>query len=77
MRLPVSKGGIMHSELNICEEEGYRRGFDQGMYIVIKMLKEGKNLKQIEAMKEKIHRWRYNGKLGPKNDIRINPPVNF
>lgn len=68
---------MKHSELSIREECGYRRGFDQGIYIAIKMIKEGKTLEQIEVTKEKVHRWRYNGELGPKNDIRIDPPVKF
>ena len=59
------------------EEHGYRRGFDHGMYAVIRMLKEGKTLEQIERTKEKVRRWRYNGKLGPRDDIRIEPPVKF
>lgn len=73
----IRQGYFMkYSETDIREEHGYRRGFDQGMYIAIKMFKEGKTHAQIDATKKKVHKWRYNGKYG-KSDIRIEPPVKF
>lgn len=40
------------------EERKFRRGYSQGWYFAVEMLREGFSFKQVDAMTDQLYDWR-------------------